>query len=276
VGVVPTVADTVPFALDSTTLGAYSNYPNSLVTVDPAGGTQQLVGQPGQAAGLSWLTADPIDGMLYGTGAYINSGTPLDEGTLYAINPNSGAVSGTVSLSQNVSAIATSPKGVLYGLSGNALRTINAATGQFSSVGTLSLSPGYYLAGMAFSPGGTLYGVAGGLLNQQLITIDPATGAMASDLGSLTGAFDVGDITYAADGNIYASNFSYALLKIDPQTLSNTFVGFGNVGDLGGIAAVAAPSVPEPSTLALMGTSIAVMGTLLWFGRGRPKSNRRV
>jgi len=68
-------------------------------------------------------------------------------------------------------------------------------------------------------------------------------------------------MTYAADGNIYATNFSFHLLKIDPQTLSNTDVGAGNVGDLGGIAAISVPtSVPEPGTLSLIG--IASVGLL--------------
>jgi len=244
-GAFPGVADTIlPFVLYSTTGtggGGSSQYPNSLLTVDPASGTQQLVGQSGQAADLFWLTANPVNNILYGTGLEPNSG-PLDESTLYTINPNSGAISGTVTLSQNVAAIAASAQGTLYGLSGNTLGTINTVTGQFSSVGTLSLSSGYFLEAMAFSPGGTLYGVTvktvGGF-DQQLITLNPATGATASVLGSLKGDFNVQDMTYAADGNIYATNFSYFLLKIDPQTLSNTAIGNGNIGDLAGIAAIA-------------------------------------
>ena len=251
--VTPSV-ESVPgkIVLYSTTVGSSTQYPNSLLTVDPASGAQQLVGQPGQAAGLEWLTANPVNNMLYGTGLLTISGL-VDESTLYIINPNSGAISGKVTLSQNVSAVAASPQGTLYGLSGNTLGTINTATGAFSFVGTLSLSPGYFLESMAFSPDGTLYGVTVtnvGALDQQLITLNPATGATASVLGSLQSQLNVGDITYAADGNIYATNFSYFLLKIDPQTLSNTAIGNGNIGDLGGIAAsVSINAIPIPVTV---------------------------
>ncbi len=151
-----------------------------------------------------------------------------------------------MTLSQDVAAIAASPQGTLYGLSGNTvgnqtLGTINPATGQFSSVGTLSLSSGYFVGAMAFSPGGILTGVTTGIVSgpgvpEHLITVNPANAAMTSDHGTLTGNFEVQDITFAADGNIYATNFSYALTKIDPQTLSNTLVGFGNIGDVDGIA----------------------------------------
>jgi hypothetical protein len=227
-------APLINFVLYSTTYPGSGTSPNSLLTVATSG-AQQLVGQPGQAASLLWLTANPVDSLLYGTGP--------GGSTLYTINPNSGAISGTVTLSQSVGAIAASAQGTLYGLSGNTLGTINTATGQFSSVGTVSLAPGYNLEGMAFSPGGTLYAVTVtfGTFDQQLITLDPATGAVVSDLGSL-GGLDVGDITYAPDGNIYGTNFSYYLLKIDPQTLSNTAVGNGTFGGLGGIAAISVPS----------------------------------
>src|SRR6266446_1206931 len=145
----------VLYATTGTGGGGSSQYPNSLLTVDPATGTQQLVGLSGQAVDLAWLTANPVNNILYGTGLWSTS-RQLDESTLYTINPNSGAISGKVTLSQNVSAIAASPQGTLYGLSGNTLGTINTTTGQFSSVGTLSLSSGYFLEAMAFSPGGTL------------------------------------------------------------------------------------------------------------------------
>jgi hypothetical protein len=95
-----------------------------------------------------------------------------------------------------------------------------------------------------------------------LITLDPATGAMASDLGSLKSGYDVGGMTYAADGNIYATNYSSYLLKIDPHTLSTTLVGRGNIGDLNGLAAASIPtSLPEPGTCSLIG--IASLGLLI-------------
>ncbi|MGA2591798.1 MAG: hypothetical protein ABSH32_17945 [Bryobacteraceae bacterium] len=226
-----TSPDAAKFILYSTTSTGGGGY--SLLRVGPTTGAQHLVGQSGQAADLSFLTANPVSNVLYGT-AY-------DSGVLYTIDPKSGAISGEVTLSQNVSTIAASANGTLYGLSGNTLGTINTTTGQFSPVGTLSLRSGYFLVAMAFSPGGKLYGVTltdvGGF-DQQLITLNPATGATTRDLGSLTSDYNVGDITYAADGYIYATNFSSALLKIDPRTLSNTVIGSGNIGALGGIAAL--------------------------------------
>jgi N-acetylneuraminic acid mutarotase len=237
------------FVLYSTVgnVGSHSEYPNSLITVDPTTGAQQLVGQSGQSINVEWLAADPVNNVLYGTGLQ-SSGS---ESALYAINPNSGDISSQVTLSQNVSTIAVSPQGTLYGLSGNTLGTINAANGQFSSVGTLSLASGYVLQAMTFSPGGVLYGVeeygSGATFNQQLITLNPANGAILSDIGSL-GLYNIEDITYAPDGNIYATNFSYTLLKIDPQTASNIVIGGGSIGDLDGIAAIATAQVTETPT----------------------------
>ena len=237
------------FVLYSTVgnVGSYSEYPNSLITVNPATGSQQLVGQSGQAVALIWLTADPVSNVLYGTGLVSSD----SETTLYTINPNSGSLSGQVTLSQSVSAIAVSPQGTLYGLSGTTLGTINTTTGQFSAVGTVSLASGYSLDSMTFSPAGVLYGVeensqGGAAFNQQLLTLNPANGAIVSDIGSL-GSYNVGDITFAPDGNIYATNFSYGLLKINPQTASNISVGGGSIGDLQGIAAVPTSVAATPA-----------------------------
>jgi hypothetical protein len=243
-------AESQGFVLYSTVgnVGSYSEYPNSLVTVDSTTGAQQLVGQSGQSVNVAWLTADPVNNLLYGTGLESTN----SESTLYTINPNSGTIAGQVTLSQNVSTIAASPQGTLYGLSGNTLGTINTATGEFSPVGTLSLASGYALQAMTFSPAGILYGAeengqSGTAFSQQLITLNPANGATVSDIGSL-GTDNIEDITYAPDGNIYATNFSYGLFKIDPQTASNTLIGFGTIGDLDGIAAIATTSATATPT----------------------------
>ena len=226
--------------------GSYSLYPNSLIAVDPTTGTQQLVGQSGQSINVAWLTADPVHNVLYGTGVESTD----SESTLYAINPNSGTIAGQVTLSQNVSAIAASPQGTLYGMSGDTLGTINTATGAYSPVGTVSVPSGYNLQALTFSPGGVLYGVeeTGGSVafNQQLVTLNPANGATLSIIGNL-GSYNVEDITYAPDGNIYATNFSYTLMKINPQTASSTLIGAGNIGDLDGIAAIATPVTATPA-----------------------------
>ena len=246
VGVGPIFAGPI---LYSTTFGTTSPNANSLITVNAANGTQQLVGLPGQTTAVGWLTADLVDNLLYGT---------TGSETLYVINPNSGATSGTVTLSLPVSAIAASAQGTLYGLAFGTLGTINTATGQFSSVGALSLGPGYRLEAMAFSPGGTLYGVTvnDAPFSQQLITLNPATGATSSNLGSFTSTLNIGDITYASDGYIYATNYSYALLKIDPTALSISVVGFGSIGAPDGIAAT---SVPEPRTLYFVAASVGLL-----------------
>jgi len=60
--------------------------------------------------------------------------------------------------------------------------------------------------------------------------------------------FNAGDLDSAPDGNIYHSNSSFALFRLDPVTGVQTNVGFGSVGALAGVVSF----VPLPAAMWMM------------------------
>ena len=79
--------------------------------------------------------------------------------------------------------------------------------------------------------------------------------------GSITrthaiGNFNVGDVDFAPDGYIYHTNYSWALFRIDPITVTQTFIGFGNLGSLHGIASLRSTSEPPWSFAHITDTHI--------------------
>jgi len=96
---------------------------------------------------------------------------------------------------------------------------------------------------MHLSAAGVLYAVYGKAapFARTLVSIDAASMSVLQEQG--IGNFNVGDLDHAPDGQLYHSNFSHALIRLDPSTGVQSVVGFGAIGALGGIASV----VPEPA-----------------------------
>lgn len=224
------------FQLYSTiSVSGNSTIPNTLVTVNSVDGSQVAAGPVGKADDLLELSTDPLSGIIYGV-AYSSS-------TLVGINPLTATVSGTLAITQQgnpfgVRALSFSPTGVLYAYNtaSGQLGTVDLSTGNFTSVSVVSTPKGDFLDSLAFSPTRTLYAILqepGPTVPQELVTIVPLTGALASQMA--LNSYTLGDIAYAPDGQIYATNYSWWLAKIDPATAVTTLVGLGNLGALDGL-----------------------------------------
>jgi len=238
-----------PFQLYSTVYGS-SSVSGALIKVSYLDGSQTVVGPAGQADNLDILAADPESGVLYG-----GNGSNI----LLTINPITGMVSGTMAITEqgkalDVQCLSFAPNGELYAADGNdQLGVVNLSTGVFSYVSYVAMPQGDTTVSMAFSSAGTLYAIVQNETqpdSQKLVTVVPLTGALSSQ-ASIIGDYCVGDIVFAPDGQIYATNYSGALLKVDPATAVVTYLGNGDLGGLDDLAVetnVASVTVTQPSS----------------------------
>jgi len=232
--------------LSTTAVRGGSSMPNTLIAVDSASGAQRSVGEVGATAEQASLTWDASAGVLYGVSAATSR-------TIVRIDAATGATTVVTQLAHDALAVAASPAGNLYVLLGDRLfftswllATVDPSSGVLSVIGQVPIATaGYaytFLAGMDFQSDGTLYAVAdqreAANFNTNvyhLLTIDPATAAVTSSL-PIEDSHAIGDIACAPDGLIYATNWSWHLIRIDPRTGRNVGVGLGQLGALGGLA----------------------------------------
>lgn len=213
------------------TSGKRGSNPGSLFTVDVNTGAATFVGGTGFTA-VSGLTAD-ASGNLFGSA---NIGTTNDDfaDRLISIDPLTGAgtLIGTYGAGiEGVDGIDFHPTtGVLYGVNGKDLLTINTSTGAATVLGTLidtgtNQALNGFMVGLSFDPNGNLFGSIG---------FSPAI---------------------SERGSIY---------QIDIANLEATFIGDDDgdapVSDLA--YKISVTSVPEPSSVALL--SLGAVGVLGW------------
>jgi len=174
-------------------------------------------------------------------------------GNLFDVNQATGAV--TNPRSTGISAfigLTVSPSGTLYTISpagstpaGNALFTINPATGASSLVGSTGLSN--ILEGdLAFDrTAGVIYGVynSAGTNNEQLFRVNPATGA-ATVVGTIPGANDPSALAFDSSGNLFEldtqinSTNNSTLSRLDKNTgaVLSTVTLSAKLGAIAGLA----------------------------------------
>jgi hypothetical protein len=219
----------------------------TLATVDVVNGHVSVIGQMGQV--MTDIAFDP-SGDLYG----------VTFGQLFSINPSTAAIGLIGNLGFVANALVFGADGTLYGAGPNDtfLRTINPATGASTPVGNMGFASG---GDLAFQ-GGNFYRASSG---SQLVRVNPSTG-----LGTLVGPFGVpnvfglatGDdgVLYAvADRNVYTVNAATGAATFI-STFDNASLGTAYGQSFFTESGAPSPSVPEPSSLALLAAGLAAGG----------------
>ncbi|MCA9247159.1 MAG: M36 family metallopeptidase, partial [Planctomycetales bacterium] len=211
--------------------GTGSGDPNGFALVelqtDPA--AEVPIGASGFHAGMD---LDPTTGILYGASS-----------SLRTINMNTGVTTTVGSIDSStetgilMTAIAFSPTGELFAVTNSSTPTrrlfsIDPATAFATEVGELT----EIVRAIDFAPDGTLYG---GFAD--LFTLDPATAAVSSTVGSM-GIF-ASEFDFAPDGMIYAVNLGTDLYAIDPATATSSIVATYAGAELFSVASVDAQSL---------------------------------
>jgi hypothetical protein len=187
--------------------------------------------------------------------------TQVTTGVLLTVDPCTGdgtPVNSTTPPQGVLSALAFSPAGTLYGLSGNELYQINPATGVKTLVGTSSLTT-FIAVGADFRSDGALFALELSLGTERLVTINASTGAatVVATLNSGGSAVDVGivgSIVFTPSGTLTGTAVASPLatpvggdiiFDINPSTgaVSNVRNGSGGAQGLG-YAPACSPSEP--------------------------------
>jgi hypothetical protein len=230
--------------LGTVTSGELNDPPDTLVTLDALTGQTALAGPVGQAPHSQSIDLNPATGTLFGVDFFSSPGI-VEE-----IDPRTGIGTAVATIGQGgvplpISALSFAPNGTLYGSAGpnlvgsiHHLGIIDLVAGTFSPL--LALPPGVMIFGMDISPLGILYANYYNIVTQiqTFVTIDLSTLSIIDEKPILL--FSISEMDYAPDGYIYHSNFSFALIRMDPTTAEQTFIGFGSLGPLQGIASIAA------------------------------------
>ncbi|MFB2836579.1 Calx-beta domain-containing protein [Floridanema evergladense] len=206
-----------------------------------------LQAQPTSMIGVTWTgdvvsinkTTGATTGIGYSGFSQLNSFARDSQGNLFTIpdsstttgllikiNPNTGTGSVFSTFNNNfgqvkasVRDLAFSPSGVLFGIHNetgpgyvgpDSLFKLDINAGIATVIGSTGLSS---VQSLAFSPNGTLYSWDGSL---GLITINPLTGMVTDVNSSVSGNYNLQDITFASDGNLYGTG--QGLYKIDVMT----------------------------------------------------------
>lgn len=212
--------------------------PNTLAGVSSATGAQWAVGRAGDTPEQASLARDPISGVLYGVNWFDKPGY------LTRIDPSSGE-STLLATAASLFAVALAPDGRMFGiLTPRTLALVDAKGGPITPIG--DIAGGLVILSIDFAADGSLYALMqdelpGGDNPQFLLTVDPATARVISSVFA-SNRYSMGDIACAPDGYVYATNYSWFLVRLDPRTGEQMLVGPGALGGLSGLA-----FAPEPS-----------------------------
>jgi len=196
---------------------------NSLVQIDPTTGIFTLVGPTGFPDVVEGdLAFNPLNGLLYGVQTGTGAGV---QRKFFSIDPITGAGTtiGPTGSTGDLSALAFSPNGTLYGIdtvgNGNSiLDIINPTTGQITNSMAMNVNLGTVAA----------------------LTFNPTNG-----------------MAYVAAGRDFGTNILYQL-----DIVSGTLSPIGPVETVDGLSGLAFISVPEPSSVLLVGIGYLTFRTV--------------
>ncbi len=214
----------------------------NLWTTDSGTGSSTLIGSMGS---VQFDIAFNPFGQLYG----VTGGSAL-----YSIDAGSGASTLLGNLGVFVNGLEFSSAGVLYGSGGTTLYTIDTGLATAAIVGGVG-AIGFNSGGdLAFASDGTLYMTT---TDNRLVKVNSGTGA-GTDIGGI-GFSEVYGIDFIGS-TLFGTTLYGELLTIDTATGLGTLVAATNPNVASNGSSVNPASVPEPTSMALLG--LASLGGL--------------
>lgn len=198
--------------------------PSSMATNGCSSLDGSLAAQPPGTKAFSTLTGETLS---HGCTAYVATGPNPSPSVLdleFIRGPLTGGVITIGSTGVDLTDIALTASGTLYGVSFTDFYTIDPSTGVATDVGSIG-SPG--VNALVVGPTGTIY--AADYVTGNLLTINPGSGA-GTVVGE-TGFSSSGDLAFGSNGNLYmtADAPSDVLVTVNPTTGTGTPVG--SIGD---------------------------------------------